>query len=376
MEEEIEQKVLEITPISKVKRILSFLADFFLNFIFCFVIFNVVVMPISNAITNSEGRKQTSNEAAYKQFDILYGNKLLFYEGVSDKYYYNKDVELTMDCYLSYYSFSDSDVLKDHPILGHKDDNEVLLHFYRDIRNDLPRYLSTLQEFNKTYNYFVIDGDNISLRASIRNDIRFSFLSPNDMSSEGKTYLANMQNFFVNTFADVFKAIEKNDLTFEGESYLANKAIVSKAESDLQWQLVFSSLIAYFVSSLVYFLIIPLINQNNKTLGMMMMSLERIGTNNLYLINKAEVLVQFAYSLVFDIAITFFMPMTYVTFAYLFNISMLPALLFIGLLLGLVSMTVIIASPLNRSICDYFSKSVMIKSSDLDAIYRSKGYDV
>ena len=78
------------------------------------------------------------------------------------------------------------------------------------------------------------------------------------MSKDGEKMLANMQNEFMNLYADVFKDIEKNDLVNEGASYLANKKIVSDSETFLKWQLVFSSFIAYLLSITIYFVIIPL----------------------------------------------------------------------------------------------------------------------
>ena len=130
------------------------------------------------------------------------------------------------------------------------------------------------------------------------------------------------------------------------------------------------------MSTLICYLIIPVISKDNKTLGMMMMRIQRIGTNNLFLLNKGEAILSSVYYLVFNISLPFFMPMTRVTFTYLFNIPLLTTLLFIGLLISLASMIVILFSSFNRSITDYLSRSVAIKNDDLDAIYRSKGYDI
>ena len=70
------------------------------------------------------------------------------------------------------------------------------------------------------------------------------------------------------------------------------------------------------------------------------------------------------------------MPMTYAAFTYLFSIPLLPGLLFIGLFIQLISLIFIIATPLNQSLCDMLSRSIIIKNDDLDEIYRAKGYNV
>ena len=376
MEEEKEQKTVNVSPISKGKRILAFLADFFLLFIVTFVIFNVMVMPLGNLMTKSSERQQISDNAAIAQFNILYNQKVMLHENDNDLYYYNNNVEYTMNCWLSYYSFNDGDVLDEHKQFGHREENEVIRHFYQDIRNDFSKYLSTLQTFNDEYQYFIINSGEISLKDDVKTNIKLSFFSPNDMSENGKTMLGNLQNEFMNLYADVFKDIEKNDLINEGSSYLANKKIVSDRETFLQWQLVISSFIAYVISIIIYFIIIPLFTPDNRTLAMLMMRLSRIGTNNLYLLSKGENILNAIYMLAFNLAVVFFMPMTYVTFTYLFNIPVLFPSLLIGLVVVIASLITLLISPFNRTICDYLSRSVIIKNDDLDEIYRSKGYDI
>ncbi len=379
MEEEVleeKQKVVDIQPITKGKRVLVFLADFFLMFILTFVFFNALVMPLSNIMTLSTTRSEESNAAAEVQYGILYNQKVLFHENASDIYYYNANVEYTMNCFLSYYCFEDSDSLSEHPQYGHNIDNEVIRHFYFDIRNDKDAYLSQIDDFNKENNYFIFNGDEISLIDEVKTNIKLSFFSPKDMSKDGEKMLANMQNGFMNFYASVFKDIKKNDITYNGNSYLEKQAIVDAAESFFQWHLVIASIISYLLSLLVYFLIIPFIHKDNRTLAMMMMRVTRIGTNNIYLLNNVENFLQFIYMLVFNIPIIFFMPMTYAAFTYLFSIPLLPGLLFIGLFIQLISLIFIIATPLNQSLCDMLSRSLIIKNDDLDEIYRAKGYNV
>ena len=376
MEEKQEQKTVNLSPISKGKRTLAFLADFFLLFIVTFVIFNVLVMPVGNWLAKSSERQSRNDDAAIMQFNILYEQKVMLHENDKDLYYYNANVEYTMNCWLSYYSFSDTDVLEAHKQYGHKEENEIIRHFYRDIRNDDSKFLSTLQNFNSEYNYFNIEGDSVALKDEVKTNIKLSFFSPDDMSENGKTMLANMQNEFMNLYADVFKDIETNDLINNGNSYLANKKIVTDSETYLKWQLVISSLLAYLLSIVIYFVIIPLFTPDGRTLAMLMMRLSRIGTNNLYLLNKGENAINAIYMLAFNLPVAFFMPMTYVTFTYLFNIPVLFPLLIIGIVLIIASLITLLISSYNRTICDYLSRSVIIKNDDLDEIYRSKGYDI
>lgn len=387
MIEEVEEKKqpVDIFPLGKGKRMLAFLADFFLNFILTFVLFNAAAMPLTNLAFGANARQARSDNAAKEQFEVLYANKIMFYEDeAQDKYFYNKDVEITLNSYISYYGLNEEDKIPGHPQYGHKLENEVLLHFYKDIRNKFDTYKSSLEKFNDEYGYFVINGDNITLKEEVRHDIRLSFLSPSDMSEAGKLALGRIQDYFLNAYGEVFSDIQKNDLTYKKVvdhqettiSYLALKAIVDDCEKKMQTQIIVAVVISYILSSLVIYLVIPLLNKDNKTVAMILMHVERIGTNNLFFLKKSESALLLVYSLVFNLPVMFFMPMTQVDFSYLFNITPLMSTLMIGLFSWIVSFLVIMFSAFNQSLSDKLSRSVLISESDLDAIYRAKGYNV
>ena len=173
--EETTTKTINIQPISKGKRLLVFLGDFFLVFIFSFVLFNALVMPVGNLITNHSERSKDSGDAAKAQYDILYHHQVMHYENSKDIYKYNNNVEFTMDCYLSYYAFDDGDVLEDRPKLGHKNENEVLMHYFNDLKDNKSAYLFILQSFNSEHPYFNIEGTNISLKDEIKSNIKLAF---------------------------------------------------------------------------------------------------------------------------------------------------------------------------------------------------------
>lgn len=215
-------------------------------------------------------------------------------------------------------------------------------------------------------------------------NVRLSFYSPSDMSEAGKLAVGYLQDFFLNAYGEVFNDIQKNDLTYkkvidEHEtviSYLALKAIVEDCEKKFQTQIIVAVVVSYVISSLVLYLVIPLINKDSKTVAMILMHLERIGTNNLFFLKKSESALLLIYSLVFNLPILFFMPMTQVDFSYLFNITPLMSTLTIGFFSWIVSFLVIMFSAFNQALSDKLSRSVLISEADLDEIYRAKGYNV
>lgn len=377
MSEESKKHTVDIYPLTKGKRMLAFLADFFLNFILTFVLFNAAAMPLSNLAFGANARDYRNNEAAKAQFEILYGNKIMYYDDdQTDKYYYTKNVETTLETYLSYYAFDEDDYLPAHPQYGHKTENEVLFHFYSDIRGRFSTYKKMIETFNESHEYFVITDDDIYLVPNVKYNMWLSYFSPSDMSEDGKLAQGHLQDFFINAYADVFTDIQKNDLSYNGQSYLKLKAIVDDCEKMYQIQIIVSVFIAFALSSIILYLVVPLVSKDNKTVAMMLMRVERIGTNNLFFLKKSENALLLIYNLVFNLPMVFFMPMTQVDFSYLFNITPLMSSLIIGFLAWIISFLVIMFTSFNQSLIDKLSRSVLISEADLDAIYRAKGYNV
>ena len=84
-EEQKEKVVVEVTPIKKGRRVLVFLADFFLAFLATFVFLNVMVMPIAQAITGFDAKKNAHNNSLKMMYKILYENKVVLpYAGNDD----------------------------------------------------------------------------------------------------------------------------------------------------------------------------------------------------------------------------------------------------------------------------------------------------
>ena len=74
--------------------------------------------------------------------------------------------------------------------------------------------------------------------------------------------------------------------------------------------------------------------------------------------------------------IAFLIPVGLVTFPDLFNISVLFIFGLLSLMLMLTSLVFLLANKFNRTIFDYFSRSVYLSTDELDEVYRAKGYYV
>src|SRR5574344_658096 len=77
------EQTLDIYPLSKGKRILLFLADYFLYFIFSIFLFTVAAFPISSSVVNSNALESETNANTASEITLLYQNDLLFSENQS-----------------------------------------------------------------------------------------------------------------------------------------------------------------------------------------------------------------------------------------------------------------------------------------------------
>ena len=170
MVEELEnkQKVVNIVPAGKGKRILLFLADLFLNFILSFVVLNLIVVPLGKLFVGFKGKTNDYTENQTLRADILYQNGVVINSGDVEKKDLVYNVSFSYYCFLSYYSYNEenpSNMIDDQ--FGHKEENEVIRRYFIDVINNQDKYASLFDNYNND-KYFVKDGINYSLKEEYR----------------------------------------------------------------------------------------------------------------------------------------------------------------------------------------------------------------
>ena len=377
-EEQKEKVVVEVTPIKKGRRVLVFLADFFLAFLATFVFLNVMVMPIAQAITGFDAKKNAHNNSLKMMYKILYENKVVLPYAGNDDNDLNSNVEYTFNCWLSYYSL-DEETSPDtkYPQYGHKVDNKVIYHYFIDIRNNNESYVSLFEHYNDTNKYFVYDTNDYKLNDLVKEKVA-PYLDPKvESGSETKTLVKNIKsNVFLPMFAEVFTDIKQNDLTYEENSYNHCQAVINEFDQFTKVLLSFTVLIAHFLAVTVLYLVIPLINKNRKTIAMMMMRIERVNISRLYICKRVEMIGTYVYALVTNALYTIILPISFVSLAFIFSINTIVILSLLSLVLVLTSLIFMLFNPYNRTLSDVVSKSVLISTDKLDEIYRARGYNV
>lgn len=376
---EKESKVVEIDlhPISKWKRILVYLGDLFISFILAVFFISLVVMPIASIFVKP--KTQEAVAAEHITDDILYEHELLFYKtpenvGKFPKYDFDADLRYTYNRFLSFYVFDDETSLNpDYPEYAHFLSNEVVYHYYHDIKSDDITYYDLFKNHEKGYNLFDITDTSVTLKSEVKTELR-TFFKPNEtLGSKGQEYYDSISDIFSALYSMVIKDIKQYDLKdSHGNSYIAQQDIISKISSNYYLTVAVCAGISYLLAWALVHLVYPLINSAGRTPTMSIMKVDRLGYRNLMALSKGEVALVSSYFFLMDMPYVMFLSLSYTTFIFIFKVPVLPILSIFAFVLALVSLFIILFSSFNRSLTDLFSQSVMVPSEEVDGIIKAK----
>ena len=376
--QEPEAEEINIVPISKWKRILVYFADAMIVFILTYLLYNLAVVPLGKLMTSYNQKDALYSENSEVVVDVLYGNEILYKNPSKSVLDYQASLEYTCDCFFSYYSVDEVSIDDKNPQYGHKEENEVLKHYFIDIRNDQNSYVEYFDKYNAKNEYFIKNnGDTYQLKAEIKEQLHAIFDPKDEASKDGLNIYDNLKNnFFSKMYGEVMKSIEKDDLTFNGKSYNEAKQILDSIDTYHGNLLSICSIISYFIMTLGAYLIFPLCNKRHRTLAMMMMRVERLNVNRLFITKKREVIYNAIYGFASGMYITFFLPLAFVTFNYIFSMPTLFVVSIASFIFILASLIVMLFSSFNRTISDIFTSSVLVNNEEIDKIYKAKGYQI
>ena len=372
-----EKKTIDVVPLTKGRRILLFLADFFLNFILSFIILNVLVVPLGKVFTNYNARNSAYESNITKRATVLYDNGVVIDSGDVDKGNVMYNVSFSYYCYLSYYCYDEETPPNmTHDQFGHKEKNEVIRHYFIDIINDEAKYISFLSTY-KVSKYFTITGSVLSLNEEYKAQIAPYFKKGEEASNTGKGYIDSIEReIFYPLYSEVMNSIEKIDLISGDYSYNELTKDIKAYDSYYKTFIIVTAFTAFFLSTVVLYLIIPIFNENKRTISMMIMKIDRISFDRLTLVKKYECIISTIYALVTNMLAVFFIPMLQASIYDLFNIPVLYVFGLLSIVFMLGSLIFLLFNAYNRTIFDFLTRTVYIKSEELDKSYRAKCYYV
>ena len=364
--DQINPKYLDVSPITKGKRMLIYLADLFLNFIIAVTLFAAMVYPIARVIASSDDIDQDRNINEQQRIDILYSNDLLDYDENADtKYNINESLQYSANLYL----------------LGFLNESfkpDYFNTFYVEYLGNDYQYLKDIIHKQDNYGFFNYEQDRLVLLAEYKEKF-LPLLDSNDQLSNTAQadYDYFINSFFAHIYADLLNELLTSILITEASPLYEYRILDSENKrmtNDENMVAVYSTYVSYLLSSIIYFLIIPLISSHGKTIAMMAMRIERIGDNNFQVLSRKERIINFLYQLVFALPLIMFVPVMYIPITTIFS---LPHLLYLSLIstgFVLISFVFIFINRLHRSLIDFLSRTILISKDILEQIYTIKGY--
>lgn len=370
MEEENNQKFIDIRPLNKWKRLLVFLGDYFISFIISFVLFNLLVFPLVGLITNIKEESSRAASLDEQAINMLKEDGFLF--APNNHATFLEDVNYTFKVFLSYYAFDEENPDSNNPQYGHKLENEVVLHYYESVIKDTNQYVIDFKEVNEKNQMFVIGEtvDSIVLKSDYKSLLSNELLEVLDEEKYSEAMINFRDNVFAKLFyLHVYNHITENDYVKDGVSFNA----LLKEESDIikkiNWVPTVSSFIAIILSWGIVYVTYPLINRENRTMTMSIMQVDKLHYKSLGPINKSGVMIRSFYHFIEILSYSLFLPILYYGMAYCFNLPLLFVLSLITLGLVIVSGIFIIFNQYNRSGSDILSNTVLVPTSELDNLY-------
>ena len=199
MEEENKQKVIELKPLSKWKRFLLFLGDYFLAFILSFILFNLAVFPLAKIICDTQ--KQNEEASRLENSALVMLNDAGFIHMPNDSSSFESSVNYTFKAFLSYYAFDEETPDTTYPQFGHRIENEVIRHYYENVIKSTEQYIFDFKEVNVDNMFDIGDSvDSIVLKSDYKVMLANELLEVVDPDN----YSLAMTNFRDNVFARLF----------------------------------------------------------------------------------------------------------------------------------------------------------------------------
>ena len=371
MEEENNQKFIDIRPLSKWKRLLVFLGDYFISFIISFTLFNLLVFPLASFITNIKGESERAADLDKQALNMLKEDGYLFSANAYSTFI--EDVNYTFKVFLSYYAFDEeTPTVTTDEQYGHKLENEVVLHYYENVIKDTNQYVKDFKEVNEKNQMFTIGEtvDSIVLKNDYKAILSNELLEVKDESKYSEAMINFRDQVFARLFyLHVYNHVKEHDYIKNGVSFNDLMKQEENIIKSINWVPTVSSFIAIILSWGVVYVAYPLINKENHTMTMSIMKVDKLHYKSLGPADRKRVMISSFYHLVEILSYSLFLPVLYYGLAYCFNLPLLIVLSLITLGLSIVSGLFIIFNEYNRSGSDIITETVLVPTSELDHLY-------
>ena len=375
---ENKQRVVELAPLSKGKRILMHLGDYFITFILSFIFFNLAVFPLAKLICGTEKKSIEIAELETKSNELLIDSKIIYQDpktkadanGVNS---FDQHVNYTFKVFLSYYTYTED---ASDTQYGHKEENEVIKNYYvtymHNVTDGASSYVSDFKSVNEDGLFTIGETvDSIILKEEYKEILGTELLEVTDEDKYSENMKIVRDKVFAKLFyLHVYEDITKNDFVKGDVSFLRCLDKIKSINEYLKWVATWPAIISAVLSWGIVYLLYPMINSERRTPTMSVMKLNKLKMVRMVDINRKDVALQSFYNLLLSLSSVLFLPVLYFGFAYCFNLPLLFIITLISLILSIVSLFFILFNQHNRSGSDILTFSVVVPTAEIDNIYK------
>lgn len=356
----MEEKVITVTNISAFKRIAFFLCDLVINFFFCLMIVNFAVFPAARSILHFDTMVEQINKAENNKIEILEKNQILLYREESTKNNFDDSFQYSFECFVENF-------------INDKENETIFYRYYVDIKNDKTTYISLFNILNEKHGYF-----NVTDKVTLKDEYKTMFspyFDPSDSLSEvGKEQFETFrEKAFVGLYTEIILDIKNNDLRYGDLSYVEENNLSTELTSKIENMYSFSTIIGYVLISLIYFIVIPISNENRYTLSQFFLRNNRIDCLSMKPVKKRYIALVAVIQVVANMGLIILIPSLTIGVETCFSLPYLFMLSLLSVVYTIVSLIFIIFNRFHRSLYDIFSNSVVIGREDFENILYAYG---
>ena len=364
---------LDVFPLTKGKRMLLFLGDFFLVFILALFLSNIIVYPIAKSATDYDTKESLNIAYEQSRYTILYENDLLFYQTAETKNNINDNLEYTYDLYLSFY------------VKGGSSEYEIFHHYYSKYPNkDGKTYLELIGEYDSLGMFDrsrLDEAGRPTMKKEYQDMFEPAFDEKDQMDEESSAaYESAFNHYFLTMFYTMMGDIEANDLSLPvvhpTQSYNDLTALIRDYEDFYDLVAIVCSAASFGIAAIALYFVYPLVNKKGRTPTQSVIKVDRVDRVSFALLPRRVRLLEGLYATVLTLPCLLFVPVPTVSVNYVFSISTLLGISIVGLLLVIAAFFTVIFDKFNRGLTEIFTHSVSMKEEMLDEIYKAKGYYV
>ena len=335
--------------LSSKKKILSYLIDYFMV-----IIFTVIINLISiNFILNNIPSVKENNSNFYTQYEI---NENVIEDSYLNDFNSNNYLMMLVRSSLDESNFPGTDFSKVLPLSKENDPFYLYYFKYKDSNLDLYKnndsynpslYYETL---NKS-NYFVFNDDYYALKEDVALKVGDNIFNK---SSSNETLKIEVLNVINNIYNEA-----TNDIKVNNKTYINSLNLLEKSANLTKNYNLINLSISYLIGYLIYFLLLPFINKDHKTVSMIIFKSYKeykfkSKTFSLVLLNIVRFIIFYS-SILISGYLSLGDSMTLILFNEFNNIYYLLFIILFTLLLYIFSLLISLIKPLNQNFEDKLS---------------------